>query len=261
MTKNKRIIIIIVSIFAALVVAFTLLSTLYDDFNLLLWSKTPIDLPEGFTITAHAGCENTVQNSMESIEKGYMVNAQIVEFDINCTENGECVLSHDKPKAGVTYVTLDDALTYVASKDQLKANLDIKCTDYMDKVYESIVSHNLKDRVFFTGIEDKDIATVKTNCPDIGFYLNVRKLCVTKKDINNVVGLVLDSGAIGINLHYAKLTKGLCQACHDNGLLVSVFTPDRMVDISHVLRYSPDNITSRRPTLVIKAIETRKNNK
>ena len=75
-------------------------------------SKTP--LPAGFTYTAHTGCMDTDDNSLESIEKGAEYGADIVEFDLNFTADNTPVLCHDEPKGGE--VTLEEAFKKLGSR-------------------------------------------------------------------------------------------------------------------------------------------------
>lgn len=257
MTKKKKVAIIIVCALLAIAVTFTLVATLHDDVNLALWKNVPTHLPEGFTITAHAGCEGTKPDTLEPLQKGWELGMPIVEFDVNFTPSGEPVLFHDTPQEGGSYLPFEAALAFLADKAPLQGNIDMKRTMHMDKVYEAIKKYDLQDRVFFTGIGEKDAPTVQRDCPGIRYYLNVNVECGTERQIKELIETTKKLGAIGVNLKFTKLSQELCDMCHENGLLVSVFTPDKMVVISHVLRFSPDNITTRRPTLVQKAIETR----
>ena len=61
-------------------------------------------------ITAHSGCMGTPQNSLASVEKGIACGADFIEVDLNFTEDGTPVLSHDKPKGGEALIaSLADA--------------------------------------------------------------------------------------------------------------------------------------------------------
>jgi glycerophosphoryl diester phosphodiesterase len=46
-------------------------------------------------ITAHSGCMNTLDNTLESVETGLRLGADVVEEDIRVTKDGIPVLSHD----------------------------------------------------------------------------------------------------------------------------------------------------------------------
>ena len=64
------------------------------------FKKQLSELSAKFTCTAHTGCMDTEENSIEAIEAGIKNCAQIVEFDLNFNQNKEPVLSHDSPVGG-----------------------------------------------------------------------------------------------------------------------------------------------------------------
>ena len=98
------------------------------DFMLNIFYKkyknAKLNLPEGFTITAHTGCMGTQQNSLDSMKIGQGNGANIVEFDLRANENGDLVLSHDEPKGGE--IPLNEAFALLSSFENTKANVDIK---------------------------------------------------------------------------------------------------------------------------------------
>ncbi len=260
--KKKKRAIIVIAIAAVAMVTLAVCLPLYFvnyDFNRAFWSAIPTGLPEDFTVTAHSGCGGSAPDSIESMRVGYESGAEIVEIDLNFNERGECVLSHDEPKEREYYVTLDEALSFLASTD-LRANLDLKSTKNLPIVYETIEKYSLKDRVFFTGAAEDRIEEIKRDCPGVGYYLNAGGKFNTEEAVSGVVMRAQACGALGVNLHYSDLTRRLVEVCHKNGLSVSVYTVDKPHIISHVLLYRPDNVTTRRPAEVKKHIDSRPNN-
>ena len=51
-------------------------------------------------IKAHAGCENTPQNSWQSIKAASQSGADIVELDVQCTADSKVILWHDAQAQG-----------------------------------------------------------------------------------------------------------------------------------------------------------------
>ena len=47
-------------------------------------------------ITAHAGCEDTARDSVESVRAGIASGADIAEVDVRLSSFGTLVFSHDK---------------------------------------------------------------------------------------------------------------------------------------------------------------------
>lgn len=209
---------------------------------------------KNFTYTAHTGCMGTKENSLESIDVGVQYGAQIVEVDVQYY-NGTPVLSHNEPKGDE--VTLEEGFLKIKEYDDLKVNVDIKSVENIGAVKEIAEKTNVMDRIFFTGINDEFVSAVKEKCPDIEYYLNVSVLPLRKQTdeyLNSLVEKVKNSGAIGINFNKKSATKKLVDVFHNNGLLVSIWTVNGYFKIRKILSYGPDNITTRRPDKMKKAL-------
>lgn len=246
MKKSKKITITLLVAFAVAVSGF--LGVTY----LLIKTAT---LPEDFTVTAHTGCEETADNSLESIKKGYESGAHIVEFDLAFTANGEAVLSHDEPQGEC--VTLDEAFALIAELPDLKVNVDCKSVANLKRVVELSEKHNLKDRIFYTGIGEDDVAAVKAQTPHIEYWLNYEVDAEKNKDEKYLLSLAektRELGAVGINISFKSCTKELVEVFHREGLLVSIWTVNKKSDMIKVIGLGVDNITSRNPSELIKII-------
>lgn len=206
-------------------------------------------IPKNFTFTAHTGCMNTKDNSLESIDVGAQNGAAIIEFDLNFDKNGNPVLSHDEPKGNE--VTLDEAFRKLSEYPQLKANVDVKRTVNLSAVQELAEKHGVLNQIFYTGIEEKDVNAVKTQSPEIPYYLNMKVNVTAKKQteeyIMSLVQKVKDCGAVGINFNKSNASKELVDTFHENGLLVSIWTVNSKKDLYRILSYAPDNITTKHP--------------
>ena len=206
------------------------------------------------TITAHTGCVSTKENSLQAIERGVECGAHIVEFDVQY-HNSEPVLSHDKPKGDE--ITLEQAFLKVKEYNSLKVNVDIKSVEHLHTVGEIADKTGVKDRIFFTGINEAFVSAVQNECPDIKYYLNVNVLPKreqTDEYLKTLVEKVRASGAVGINFDKKGATKRLVEVFHNNGLQVSVWTVNGYFNIRKIISYNPDNITSKRPDRVKKIL-------
>lgn len=203
-----------------------------------------------FTVTGHTGCMGTKANSLESIVAAAQIGATIVEFDLRYSADGTPVLSHDSPVGGE--VTLDEAFATAKKFDNLQVNVDVKDTSHLEKVLPLAEKHGLADRIFYTGIFEKDVDAVRQKSPCVKYYLNakVRKL-QTKRYLRSLVKKIQDSGAVGINFNHKTATKKLLDTFRDNGLQVSLWTVDTPADMQRVVALSPDNITTRHPDELI----------
>ena len=168
------------------------------------------DLPESFTVTAHTGCEGADDNTLDSIRKGAEAGADTVEIDLHFLPDGTPVLKHDKPTTSEKdkLPTLDSAFELLSTLS-VRMNVDVKSSANISVVADLAQKHGITDRIFFTGIEEKDVTSVRADVPGIPYYLNVS---VDKKKNTDTAYLsfltkkVGDCGAVGINLNY-KLTR------------------------------------------------------
>lgn len=216
------------------------------------YKNQPKSLPTDFTYTAHTGCCGTADNSLEAIKVGIEHGAQIVEFDLYFNTENVAVLSHDKPKGNE--VTLDEAFKLISTYENVQVNVDVKlCNDYLHVVYDLAEKYKITKRVFFTGINVEDIETVKKECPTVPYYLNYevkKENKQTPEYLNDLVKIVKDSGAVGINFNKDSATKDLVDTFHNNDLLVSIWTVNEEKDMYKILYFAPDNITTRNPDIL-----------
>lgn len=218
----------------------------------------PVNLPEGFTLTAHTGCEGTRDNSLEAIDKGAAAGAHIVEFDLNFNESGEPFLAHDKAEADS--VTLREAFEAVAKYENLRVNVDCKATDNLEIVTKLAEEYGILDRIFYTGISKEDVEAVKRQTPDIKYYLNtdVDKLKKNNEEyIRSLVKLTKDTGAVGLNIKFTTASKKMVEIFHEEGLEVSVWTVNEELDMHKVLSLGCDNITTRQPNKLKEIINSK----
>ena len=210
-----------------------------------------------FAVTAHSGCMNTPDNSLESIDCGVQYGAQIVEIDLRFAADGTPILTHDKPKGGE--VTLDEAFATVAKYDTLRVNVDVKeCTEQLAQVYTIAQKHGIENRIFFTGLFEEDIPTAKKACPEVPYWLNVDvrpSLLQTEKYLQSLVDKVKSCGALGINMNKNNATEKLVAAFRQDNLGISLWTCNTTDEIRFALALCPDNITTRRPDLLKSALK------
>ena len=213
-------------------------------------------LPQNFTVTAHTGCEGTADNSLEAIERGYLSGANIVEFDVHFNSKGEPVLAHDY--AADDSVKLKEAFDLIAKYDDLRVNVDCKTVDNLKAIVATAEECGVKDRIFYTGIEVKDVKTVQADTPEIKYYLNTKidKTRITDEHyIRSLVTLTKAVGALGLNIHFSEASKKMIKIFHQEGLEVSLWTVNKEADMYRVLTMGCDNITTRQPSKLIEIIE------
>ena len=216
-------------------------------------------LPEGFTVTAHAGAMFLPDNSLISLNQAIKAGADVVEMDVTFRPDGTPVMIHKETPKQNEGVSLDEAFEVVAASDSVKINLDIKSSSNLSAVQELALEHGLIERVFFTGVGEKSIEQVKVKCPQIPYYLNFspdKKLFDSREYAQTLSGKLKNLGCIGLNCSYGEISKTIVEVLHENGLLVSVWTVDRKIDMYRMLSLSVDNITSRKPDKLLTVINS-----
>lgn len=213
-------------------------------------------LPDNFTFTAHTGCMNTKDNSLDSIVTGIKSGASVVEFDLHFNKEGNAVLSHDKPVGGE--VSLEEAFSKIAEYDDILVNVDVKPHTSLHQVVAAAEKTNMVKRIFYTGIEEVKVPTVNETSPGISYYLNMKvksPLFHSSKYIEDLIATVKKTGAVGINFNKRSASQKLVDAFHKAGLLVSIFTVDKEKEMLRILHLSPDNITTRNPDKLNKILK------
>ena len=211
--------------------------------------KPQFEVPKGFTITAHSGCMDMPDNSVEAMTKGVEAGADIIEVDLRYDEDGEPVLAHDDPVGGE--ISLATVFAFLERNPDVMANIDVKDTEHLENVAAMAESFEVGDRIFFTGVYEQDVPAVRKKCPGIPYYLNIELNNETDEEyLGSVSDAVRRTQAVGINSNYGKLTAELTSWLHERGQKVSVWTVNDGTDIKKLLSFGVDNITSRRPDIV-----------
>lgn len=215
-------------------------------------SKNPLELPEGFTITCHAGALNTVNNSVESVEKLVAYGAQVVEIDVSFRPDGSpCVIHKESPSQNEG-AELDDILRAVSVSDTCKINIDLKSINNLPAVDKLVEKYNLSERAFFTGVGVDWCETVKNNS-SLPYFLNgsaIPDKPGTEKNAEALCAKIKECGAIGLNCQYSNVSETLCKTLHKNGLLLSAWTADNRIIQCRLLAVGVDNITTKRPDVL-----------
>lgn len=244
---KKKMFLIIFSVLAISILVFAIF-LIHNGMELKKLKEEPIALPDDFTYTAHTGCVDTKDNTLEAIEVGAKYGADIVEFDLNFLPDGTPVLAHDEPKGNG--ITLDEAFKKVSEYPDLMVNVDAKSVQNLSEVVRLAKKHGILNRIFYTGIELADVEAVKNNSPEVPYYLNVdvqKPQKQTPEYLQSLVDEVKGCGAVGINFNKDNATKELVDIFHENDLLVSIWTVNKEKEMYEILHLAPDNITTRRP--------------
>ena len=213
--------------------------------------KTP---QNHITVTAHSGSMGLPDNSIDAARAGVEAGAEIVEIDLSFLESGDPVLSHDQPKAEENPLPLSALFEFLAGHPGVRANVDVKSTEKLESVAPLAREYGVLPQIFFTGIGDDFVDAAREKSPEIPRYLNVSLDQARAEEgeyLDSLVARVRASGGVGINCNYHGVTSALVETFRRAGLLVSLWTVNEPEDMERVIALRPDNITTRRPDLLV----------
>lgn len=222
------------------------------------YDEMELTFVENFTITAHTGAYDTRMNSLESVKAALENNAQIIELDIRQRPDHTVVMSHDIVVTNNDGVELEKAFELLRDTE-IMINLDIKETRVLNPLYQLLIDYNLVERSFLTGIEIINVNAVKeSDCANMDYYLNYMpsrtKIFFDEYRVK-LIDLLEETGAIGINCNYKYASAQLSSLLHKKGYKLSVWTIDTERTAKKMLAIKPDNITTKKPDMIVKVIQ------
>lgn len=233
--------------------------TLSEKRNLKAAKLASLELPSDFTVTAHAGALGTEPNTMESVLNALeFIGEGTVEVDVRFSPSGKPVLSHDEVKSDDTSAPSLEEFFKALKDYPAKANLDLKDFTNLSEISALADKYAVRDKIFFTGVTEDEVQAVREQCPGIPYYLNLKLSYFrinSDKYIDAAADRVYGCGAIGANLNHRTVSEKIVKKLHEKGLLVSVWTVDNEDDMYIALAEAPDNITTKRPDVLLEIIE------
>jgi len=215
-------------------------------------------------VVAHAGSMGTPDDSLESVQKGIELQADIVEIDIRFDDAGIPVLSHDKLKAGNKYETVYDALALLNNAEGIQLNADMKEKDSLEGLMalkEIFEKFDFRERMYFSGIDKCNGNLLQKIFPGYEFFtnwnFNIFKLN-NENYIRSIVHEAKSKNYSGLNLNYRFVTKKTADICRENDMKLYTWTVNKEADMTKLADWGVDAITTRNPPL-LKEILGRKN--
>ena len=230
-------------------------------------------------ITAHSGCEGTPAGSMESITRALELGADFIEVDVRRSPEGILYLSHDvADPAGL--LTLDDAFAAIQGTP-LRINCDLKEQSTLYPVLDLARLYGYgPEKVTISGCTSpeqlaRDLSinehvSVALNIEEILKFLYllenplftiplmrnpwelVSSMELTGPRINNMIGLIQNTGAHSLNLPYRLLSEPLIILCKIANIPLSVWTVNDPIIVQQCLDAGVENITTTQVTQALK---------
>lgn len=214
------------------------------------------ELMYGFTVTHHAGALKQKPNTPEAVSYSIYHGAKCIELDVSFRPDGTPVIIHNAEPTQRQGESLDMAFKIISGSRKCKINLDLKSVKNLPAIDALVRDYNLRERVFYTGVDENWIPIVKENST-IPFYLNhfITPEEANDKDIGKaLVERVKALGAMGVNSKYENISAQLVKMMHRRDLYVSIWTVNSPSIARHLVECEVDNITSMQPDLLEKQI-------
>ena len=199
-------------------------------------------------ITAHAGCEGTLPNSIGHIKSAIASGAEIVEVDVRA--DGEVLyLSHDLPEDPSRCVTLESCFDLVKKTENLSLNLDMKTEGLIPRVLELAKKHGLCERIVFTGASRYRRSEAVNAGADM--WRNMWK----GDSVPDGIKANRADGSLALNVWFPLINEEYDKELKSFSNGFSAWTVDNEEDMVRFLRMGIMNITTRRPVLAVKLRE------
>ena len=191
-------------------------------------------------ITAHAGAEDTLANTMESIRVLAACGADAIEVDVRLL-NGVPVMTHDAP--GEHCEPLSDCLAELARHDGLRVNLDMKEPGQTAAVAGLVRESGMSGRTILTGgVTDGELSEARNAGMEVWCNPDAAPGDAPLPE------RVTERGLEVINLSYRDVDEALLRQPQR----LSVWTVNEEADLRRFLAAGVRNITTRRPLLALR---------
>jgi len=203
------------------------------------------------TVTAHAGSLYTSANTPESFKAALAFPVDYLEADVRFTRDNEAYLSHDPlpPSQQRNAMRLKELLKLVSPHTRVRLNLDVKEYSSIKEMAEMVRGSGMISRVLLTGLERDTLSRVHGSLVGLPYLLNARPNFwhrVTATGAAAFARTIRESGAIGLCVHHAFVTRRLARVLSAGGLVVWVWTVDGEREMRRMLHLPVDNITTNR---------------
>lgn len=230
-------------------------------------------MQNNITIVGHRGASAYLpDNTIESLEQAFREKADMVEFDVRQTRDGELVLFHDwnittgeglaLPVASVDYgelkrqckaegfelARLEDVLILFGGK--LKLNIELKAGGYEEATVEMVARYVDPEEVVFSSFFPWVILKLKhlDRTLRTGWIIGQEQVLFMNRLGAPFVGNLFKlCRADAAHLHYNIITRRLIDKLSHQGVPVYAWTIDDFRIASHLVEIGVEGIITNRP--------------
>lgn len=209
-------------------------------------------------VIAHRGFSSVApENTLAAIESAIEIGADMVEFDVTVTADGEVVVMHDPtvrrttdgrgkvmektleelqqldagswfgPEfAGETIPTLGQVLEQTRGRILLNVEINSEAVDesISEKVAKLVTEAGMEDQVVVSSFSPPALEQMRTHAPDIRTASLFNRKIHRGTDPTEIVAEV---GSRSFNVNRWLLRNSMLQSCHENNIPVAVYTVKR----------------------------------
>ena len=200
-------------------------------------------------ICAHAGAENSRDNSLESIAMLLDCGADLVEVDLWGPRGGDLVLCHDRPGPGEEHPLFFEALGLLAKVQGPRLNVDVKEPGAIFPAWNMACEEGHGGRVIFTGDVSWQEAqeaqeALKARLP---LWINHYLLPCNKRRQAHQAAFEL--GFAMLNISWRSLNERMLSEAPER---LSVWTVNEEARLGDLLARGVGSITTQAPIMALK---------
>lgn len=204
-------------------------------------------------ITAHSGCDETPDNSLQFLSYALQCGTDALEVDVRSASDGVLYLGHDQ--ADISSPQLVQAFQMLRGSSML-INCDLKQPDLEEAVLALARRCGIAGQVLLSGTVSTERMRLDADIR-ARTLLNVRPILPgldkvrIKRQMEALVRVCHNCGASVINVPYEMCTKPILDRLDIEGISVSAWTVNGEEDARRLLDWGIYNITTRRPRMVL----------
>lgn len=222
-------------------------------------------------ITAHSGCMNTPENSIQSVLEGLRAGADVIEVDVRATKDRIVVLRHDEyvptPFGSVlvqdltfeelknhvkkdVIIQLEDVLPLIQEHHRM-INLDVKEDSAIHPMIQAIEKYKMRDYAIVSGCEKERAAYLKNHFRPYQVLLNANTSAGLQSMEKNYESFIretcqdaISASCCGININYHLCSEELLDIARLRCLPVLVWTIDDLHEMGKFMDMGVHSITT-----------------
>ena len=193
-------------------------------------------------VIAHRGASAELpENTLAAFERAIEIGADYVELDVHAARDGSLVVTHDRPRAGVEYPTLEEALELM--RGRIGAMVELK-TPHRYRRYE-VVTRTV------SLLSDDDVLV----CFQRAALVEARALRPGLRTVQHVgfgTSIRAADGAWAAGFMDGRVTRRGILAAQKRGLEALVYTVNDAARMTELSRLGAAGIFTDRPDLALR---------